>query len=185
METIDRLGLCRLFFELDGDTVVWVRKPSNSLFGGAGWERQFLAKRAGRPVKFHRTNKFGHLSVSVRLDGRNFNLLAHRVVWALSRGAYPACDIDHIDNDPANNRPANLRLATRSQNSLNAKRNKVGLKGAYRQNGGKWFSMVWDGSRLRQLGTFPTERAAHEAWIKAKAELAGEFFNPGYSTVFD
>lgn len=54
---------------------------------------------------------------------------AHRVVFALTRKRSPAGLVDHINGDPADNRPRNLREATREENLHNAIR--------YRRGGGK------------------------------------------------
>ncbi|WP_414691469.1 HNH endonuclease [Noviherbaspirillum sp.] len=48
-------------------------------------------------------------------------MLAHRAVWTLFRGEIPeGTDLNHMDGDKTNNNPANLELATRSQNHLHA-----------------------------------------------------------------
>ena len=49
--------------------------------------------------------------------------LNHRIIFFLRHGYCPAC-VDHIDNISTNNKIANLREATRSQNNQNSKINK-------------------------------------------------------------
>jgi hypothetical protein len=44
--------------------------------------------------------------------------LVHRLVWLYVHGYMPK-EIDHIDQDPKNNRLSNLREVTRQQNKLN------------------------------------------------------------------
>lgn len=184
---MDRLAIIRTFVDCDPVTgdLSWRVGVSPQSFRCPKAAARYPQKYAGRPVKLHRINSFGHVAFRVPFVGRGFNVLAHRAVWAVLKGCYPSCDIDHVNNDPADNRPSNLRLATRGQNVTNQKRRKAGLRGAYQADGGVWFSAVWDGARLRHLGMFPTEQAAHDAWAQAKADIAGAFFNPGHPSVFD
>jgi len=44
---------------------------------------------------------------------------AHRVAWALHHGSWPSEQIDHINGDRADNRIANLRQASASENAKN------------------------------------------------------------------
>lgn len=182
---MDKAEIIRSFFRADpaAGAVWWADRAPVEMYQHKGWVEVFNRKRAGRPVKFGALPS-RHLVVNVQARGRTVRCLAHRIIWAAAHGTYPGCDLDHINNDPTDNRLANLRLATRSQNLSNATRRKSGLKGAY-WSGSRWFSMVWDGSRLRHLGTFATEAEAHAAWCRAKIEIAGPFFNPGYASVFD
>ena len=60
----------------------------------------------------------GHIQVVVRVDGRQRHVLAHRVIWEYVHGpiADPNLVINHINNDPADNRIANLELVTQRRN---------------------------------------------------------------------
>lgn len=183
---MDKLELCLGFFEMSEDKrVVWAARPPKMFFSHQGWADWYVRNRAGEPVKFYKGSQMGHRSVKVRAGGRDHSLQEHRIVWALAYGEYPAIDLDHINGDPSDNRLSNLRPATRGENAHNRRRRKPGLKGAYWHPKGHWFSMVWDGKRLRGLGRYASAQEAHEAWVKAKAPIAGRFLHVGYPSVFD
>jgi hypothetical protein len=107
------------------------------------------------------------------------NYFAHRIAWLYMTGEMPTCDIDHINGDRADNRWANLRLATRSQNNANAKRradNTSGFKGVTfnkRRNG--WQAQIKLTGRNYNLGCFITPEEAHAAYRVAAAERFGQF----------
>lgn len=182
-----KLALTLTFLDADFDRGVlfWKTGVASECFGSDKCAARYATKYAGREVRTHRINTFGHRSVQIRHHGGSENVLVHRAIWALAHGEFPVLHIDHINNDPADNRLVNLRPATRGQNNTNSRRSKRGLKGAYKDKDGRWFSSAWDGKRLQHLGMFDTEHQAHAAWLNAKAEIAGAFFNPGYKSVFD
>lgn len=50
-------------------------------------------------------------------------LRAHRLIWEMHNGPIPyGYVVDHINQDPSDNRLENLRLATLSENNCNARR---------------------------------------------------------------
>lgn len=105
--------------------------------------------------------------------------LMHRVILGrmLGRELETWEVVDHIDNNPSNNRRNNLRLATRQQNTYNSRvrrTNKSGLKGVHAVRG-RWRACV-NGTHL---GYFDTPEEAHAAYCAKAKELFGEFFNPG------
>lgn len=112
----------------------------------------------------------GYTKVSVD----NVDLQAHRVVFAITQGRWPALDIDHIDGDRSNNAPANLREVTRRVNLQNQRNaspgNSSGLLGANRVRG-KFQARITVDGRSKCVGTFDTAQAAHEAYLRAKRAL--------------
>lgn len=71
----------------------------------------------------------------IRVNGRLY--LAHRLAWLWMTGEWPT-EIDHRDRNRSNNRWANLREVTRTQNNYNAGRrsdNTSGFRGVYRNRG--------------------------------------------------
>ncbi|HBL5176781.1 TPA: HNH endonuclease, partial [Enterobacter hormaechei] len=89
-----------------------------------------------------------YLRACVRYNGKSHSLPLHRLVWALSNGAIPdGYYIDHIDNNPANNHPYNLRLATPMQNAWNTYR---GVNKNLKHAGNSWWGeMMKDGVRYK------------------------------------
>jgi len=109
--------------------------------------------------------------IEIGIDGLIYK--AHRLAYALSRGEDPAGLVDHIDGVITNNVASNLRCATSTINAQNrrgaSKNAKSSLIGAFfRADRGHWTSsIVVDGKRLN-LGRFPSDLEAHEAYVAAK-----------------
>jgi hypothetical protein len=107
---------------------------------------------------------------------------AHRLAWLYVYGRWPQGDIDHINGVRGDNRIANLREATHSQNMANRgpqKNNKSGFKGVSQHTQtGKWIAFIKaksGNSKVRNLGSFDTPEEAHRAYRAAASELFGEF----------
>lgn len=115
----------------------------------------------------------------LRCVALNRQVMAHRVAWALHTGEWPSEYIDHIDGDRANNRIANLRLATYQQNNRNAavRRDSVtGFAGvSFRR--GKWHARIRHDGKLLHLGTFLTQSEAIAASVGARVVLHREFMS--------
>lgn len=181
----DRLQFIQETFALRDDNVVlWGPRSSGTFLRASNWEKH-IRDLFGTPVKFYTTPQ-GYRVVKVNVLGRRFSFAEHVIIWTLANGRLPKEVVDHIDGDNSNNRPDNLREATYRENTLNSRRKKLGLKGAYRSTKGRkpWFSQWWDGNRLQKLGSFGTEQEAHEAWVLANRDRAGEFFNDGLPDIF-
>ena len=116
-----------------------------------------------------------------RVQVRRKTMISHRVVYLLHYGEDPLDrDVDHIDRNPLNNHPSNLRLATRSQNSQNAKKyitNTTGRRGVcWNKKLSKWQAYIGFKKRLHHLGLFDSlddaSKARNEAEIKMHAEFS-------------
>lgn len=119
----------------------------------------------------------GHQYREIRIAGRDY--LAHRLAWLLTYGQWPSECIDHVNGDGLDNRLANLREATNSQNQCNKRHqrhNAIGLKGvSFDRLTKKWRARIMVHGRDKHLGRFPTAELAHAAYCAAAADMHGEF----------
>lgn len=117
--------------------------------------------------------------ILIGIKGRLYK--AHRVAWALQTGEWPKHMIDHINNDPSDNRWKNLRPATKSQNQMNVKRiksNTSGHKGVtWSKASQKWRASIKANGKQFHLGVFEQIEDAVRAYADAAARLHGEFAN--------
>lgn len=115
----------------------------------------------------------------VWLGGRNRG--AHRIAWLLTTKEWPRHEIDHKDGCRSNNRLANLRPATPSENKRNvciSKRNTTGYKGVTRNSVGcrkPFKATIYVNKKNRVIGSFYTAKEAHEAYCSAADKYFGEF----------
>lgn len=113
----------------------------------------------------------GYIKISI--DGRRY--YGHRLAWFYVTDRWPDPEADHEDLNKSNNRWANLREATPSQNRCN-RRAVRGLKGASLHNSGTgWVSQIKKNGRVHYLGFFETEELAHAAYVRAISQHHGEF----------
>ena len=97
---------------------------------------------------------------------------AHRVIWCMVHGYWPKDDIDHKDGDPRNNRPDNLREATRSQNLANSERNR--MRGV-RWNGAGYCARIHVEGQEIWLGSYRTVEEAKAAYQAGADRHFGEY----------
>jgi hypothetical protein len=107
--------------------------------------------------------------------------LSHRIVWAITQNADPGdLHIDHIDGNPSNNDPGNLRLATRAQNIRNQVNQRMdntsGIPGVHWRKGNqKWAAKIAINGRQLHLGCFTCKEQAAKARREAELKYFGEF----------
>lgn len=120
----------------------------------------------------------------VREDVHKYTRL-HRIVLArvIGRDLERYEQVDHANNNGLDNRRANLRLATPSQNNANkllCSTNSSGFKGVgWRKREGKWRAEIKVNQVKIHLGLFTDPAEAHEAYMTAARQYFGEFANDG------
>ncbi len=133
-----------------------------------GARLDFVGKRAGC--------KYGDGYRYVRVNG--FRLLEHRIIWRIV-WSVDASQIDHVNGVKDDNRLANLREATNSQNCMNKTKqanNTSGYKGVYfNKSAGKFHARICKDGLNSSLGYYGNVHDAHMAYTKAQKEIHGSF----------
>lgn len=131
------------------------------------------AVKAGKTLG--KPDAYGYIRLC--FEGRDYK--AHRLAWFYMTGEWPSSGVDHRDCDRTNNRWANLRIASQSQNSANAplsKRNTSGFKGAhFDRSRGRWAAHICVQRKQKHLGYFDTAEDAHAAYVAAAKRHFGEY----------
>ena len=106
-----------------------------------------------------------------RVRYKGATLFVNRVAWALGNNQQPPIDmvVDHIDEDPSNNRLENLRLLTISENTARRNREPV----CYQRNGNGYQACFTIGGVKQVLGTFKTAEEASKVGRKARRKARG------------
>lgn len=120
--------------------------------------------------------------IRIKIDGKSY--AAHRLAWLWSTGEWPKSEIDHINRKRSDNRIANLREATRSQNIQNGSHrinNRSGIRGVcWDKKSRMWLSSIT--AKGQRLASYHKTMMSAEAWYLFMAEvLHGEYASHAYS----
>jgi HNH endonuclease len=120
-------------------------------------------------------------AASTRLKRIYGSVLLHRAIINAPKGM---C-VDHINGNTLDNRRSNLRLATHKQNMQNRKKHncKNPYKGVYEKRSGRYTAMIFDNSKLKNLGVFETAEEAAKVYDARAAILHGEFARLNFPVV--
>ena len=107
--------------------------------------------------------------------------LIHRLILGITD---PNVFIDHVNHNTLDNRRANLRICTRSENQHNRKKQQSTsrFKGVTRFSG-KWFAQIRHNNNYNYLGLFNCELTAAKAYDRASRELHKKFGLTNFSEV--
>lgn len=133
---------------------------------GRIWNTRFAEKEA-----------FSELTYKGYLRGRFLykKYLAHRVVWAISHGAWPNGQIDHVNGNRSDNRIENLRDVTPSENARNSAigvNNTSGTIGVcWDKRIKKWSARTYIDGGCQNLGSFVDKNDAIRARKEAEKKI--------------
>lgn len=156
-------------FALDYTTgqLVWRRRVELTQ-----WDKTANSKYAGKAAGT--LDKAGY--VQIIIGGRGgFRTYAHRVVFAMVNGRWPKDEVDHRFGERSDNRPGEIREATRAEQCQNMKTrsdNKSGFTGVcWHPKTKKWRARIKVNGKYHSLGLFVTKEDANEAYLESKSKL--------------
>lgn len=168
-----------LIYEPGTGKLFWRERPVSMFKDTAGRSAEHSA--ACWNARYAGTQALACLDKDGYLHGGIFGQLhkAHRVIWAMQTGEWPEGEIDHEDTDRANNRWANLREATRSEQMQNQGlpgSNSSGVKGvSWHKCRQKWQAYIVVNGRHKHLGLFDDISLAEAKVREEREKVHGQF----------
>lgn len=151
-----------LSYDPETGLLTWLGRKGDTRF-----VRTFNSRFAAKPA--FTTLERGYLQG--RIDGRLF--YAHRIIWKLMTGEEPD-DVDHLNGKRSDNRWANLRNVSRTENMRNRRlsdANTSGVFGVSKTYWGAWQAKIGDQNRTVTIGSFRTKQEAVAARKSAERKL--------------
>jgi len=113
---------------------------------------------------------------SIKIGGYSYK--AHRLAWFYMTGEWPPHEVDHINGERSDNRWANLRSATKSQNQQNTRKPRAhgtsGFLGVSKRRHNPplpWLAQIRINGQGYNLGQYATPEEAHSAYLEAKRKM--------------
>lgn len=176
---ISQKALKSILYNPETGIISWMPKDLSEK-DSARWNSRYANKPAGTL-----TDK-GYIRVFIKNNGKAYHIMAHQIAWFISNGSIPLGEIDHINQNRADNRIINLRDVSRKINHRNKKRsrnNLSGITGVYwNKHRNKWYAQYFEDGKRHHVGSFNNKKDAEIEIIKAR-ELAG--FTKRHGSDFD
>ena len=158
----------------------WKKRPFYH-FKTEGGAKYHSTRFAYQPAGNKKVTGYYQVILKWELEGRSERYASARIVYALFNSTidFSGIEIDHIDKNPQNNNPENLRLATSEQNSHNRlvrKDSSSGIKGvSFLKNTGRWKAKIISGGKIAYEKTFKTKEEAKQAYERESLKIHGDF----------
>lgn len=148
-------------------SMVWRNKDEREP-DAVRWNSRYAGKECGT------VDDKGYRRILFRFDRASpFKIRAHRLAWFISYGSLPVGEIDHINQDKADNRLTNLRDVPKALNQRNGTRkgnNTSGVAGvSWHKQRGKWCAQASMDGKHYHLGLFEEITEAETAARKFRA----------------
>jgi len=166
VEMLHKLLIC----DAEAGTLTW-RERTPDMFEHAKFPNQACASWNGRYA--------GKLASIANSDGYKIGKIfnkaykAHRVIWAIHHGEWPAHEIDHINGNKSDNRIGNLRDVTSAENARNQSMRSINTSGcmgvSFHATRNKWEAHIGVDGKKEYLGIFIEKSDAIAA--RAAAEI--------------
>lgn len=167
------------FCLLENGLLIWKARPS-SHFGNIREYKTFNKKYLGRVAGCKRNDGYMGIFIFKKM------FKAHRIIYRMAHGEIPdGFEVDHINGDHTDNSPANLRLASSSQNCQNRKNrsdNISGVKGVWFCNTRKKFIAQIMSFGVEKKECFASLQDAEKWIVEVRKEMHGNFANNGTHT---
>lgn len=99
----------------------------------------------------------------VRINFLREHYMEHRLIWLYHYGVMPTGQLDHINQDPSDNRIENLREVTNRENNLNKKQsNRTIPPNIYFHHGKYRVDILYKGTRYKSISYKTVEEAIEE-----------------------
>lgn len=156
-----------------------IGKSKTALVDAADWPK--ISHYSWRWSEHTKNKDRGYVVTTARApDGRYSTFSLHRLLMSNPIGKH----VDHVNGDTTDNRRANLRLASRSQNMANTRKREgtsSKFKGVcWNKNCGTWQADIRANGKTIGLGQFGDEGLAALAYDMASIRENGEFANTNF-----
>ena len=140
--------------------LLWEKYSYNPFTG------KFHSRKTGKVIQGHKiSDKWGNkkLYLAVTWNGFRYTTSYGRAVLAFITGKWPIQETDHIDRNPFNNCPWNLREVTSRQNV----QNRGNFGGTWVARHRKWQAQIRINGKVKWLGYHRTQADAVAAYWQA------------------